>query len=286
MIRAALAVLALPAAAFAGEIVCPQTVFQPHHAAPVYAAPVLAQPYAYAPALVAPATQAGTVYGYAAEPLRANPYQIDPAQIVREAARLADGSQALARQSLEVYSRFGTDTLGIAAETEQLRARAALIEATRPAAGGLVAPIRAESRAQSITAGGATICIEPDGAGGFTIRVSPPAATAPEPPSSSSSPHPAPAEPIDTPAAGDVPEGVRTLAARCASCHTAPDAKGGLALFADANTLNPIDETLAKSILSQALAGTMPPTTDSAGRPLDPLTDREIATLRLLLERP
>jgi hypothetical protein len=285
MIRSALAVLALPTLALAGEIVCPQTVFQHQHAAPVYAAPVLAQPYAYAPALVAPATQAGTVYGYTAEPLRANTYQIDPAQIVREAARLADGSQALARQSLEVYSRFGSDTLGIAAETEQLRARAALIEATRPGGDGLVAPIRADSRAQSITAGGATICIEPDGAGGFTIRVSPQASSIAEPPTSSS-PSPPSAEPIDTPAPGDVPEGVRTLAAKCASCHTAPNAKGGLELFADSSTLNPIDSTLAKNILSQALAGTMPPTTDSAGRPLEPLSDREIATLRLLLERP
>lgn len=281
---ALLALLVLPAGLSAREIVCPQTIVTPHAAPliaqPQYAQPILAQPY-YAAPLVAPATHAGTVYGYSAEPLRANAYHVDPAEIVREAARLVDGSQSLARQSLEVYGRFGTDALGMAAATEQLRARAALIEATRPDAAGLVAPLR--SGPQALTAGGATICVEPDGAGGFTIRVSP---------TGSASPPPAAPEPIDTPPAtsapptGDVPEGVRTLAARCASCHTAPNAKGGLELFADARTLNPIDETLAKSILSAALAGTMPPTTDASGRPLAPLDDREIATLRLLLERP
>ena len=274
--------LALPA--IAGEIVCPQT-----HVAPAqvvaYPQPIIAAPLAYHQPLLAPAALAGTVYGYQSQPLaqqlQANPYHVDPAQMLRDAARFADSSQALAQRSLDVYQRIGVDALAIRAESEQLRARAALIEATRPQSpvGQLVAG--GSGQAQHLTAGGASICVEPDGSGGFVIRIVPTSpATAPQPPAAADQ-----VEPIDPPAATtDVPEGVHTLAARCASCHTGATAKGGVELFADASTLNAIDGDLAKRILAEALAGTMPPKTDAAGQPLPELTDREVATLRLLLE--
>jgi mono/diheme cytochrome c family protein len=279
--------------------VCPQTIIAPQHqqvlhAQPLvaYPQPIITAPYAYQAAqLVAPAGLAGTVYGYQAEPqpLRANPYQLDPGAMLREAARLTDSSQALTAQSLKVYERFGVDALAITAQNEQLRARAALIDATAP--GALPLTQRpAQAQAQSINAGGATICIEPDGSGGFVIRVQPTADAAagpvpptPETPAEEPTVNVLPAPPAVT---ADLPEGVRTLSTRCASCHTGADAKGGLALFADAHTLNAIDEPLAEKILSEALAGRMPPQTNAAGQPIPTLTDRELATLQLLLGRP
>jgi len=278
-------ILCLPVLVAAGDPVCPQ-IHLPQQVAPLvaYPQPLLATPLAYPQPLVAPAGLSGTLYGYAAPPapqhLQANPYRLEPGEMLRDAARLTESAQALAGRSLEVYQRFGVDALAIQAETEQLRARAALIDATRPQSPAALTTSHDRSSSQAITAGGATICIEPDGQGGFVIRVVPSRESA-------AAATPEPIEPIEaeaSPPSADVPEGVRTLAARCASCHTGDTAKGGLVLFADEHTLNPIDSETAGRLLTEALAGRMPPTTNAAGAAIPPLTDRELATLRLLLE--
>lgn len=280
-------VLLLASGVAAGDPVCPQVHLpQQLHVAPqvaapvVYPQPLLAAPLAYPQQLVAPAGLAGTVYGYAAQPiaqpLQANPYRLDPGEMLRDAARLTESAQSLAGRSLDVYQRFGVDALAIQAETEQLRARAALIDATRPQSPAALTTDHGQ--AQRLSVGGASICVEPDGRGGFLIRVVP----AGDSPATESIPQPQP--PSAATSDDQVPEGVRTLAARCASCHTGDTAKGGLQLFADANTLNPIDAETAQAILTEALTGRMPPTTDASGAALSPLTERELATLRLLLE--
>jgi mono/diheme cytochrome c family protein len=259
-----------------------------HHVQAVGVAPVIAQQVApiyaapAAPIIVqnnyppAPQGLGSTIYGYAADPLgaqalRGNPYQIDPSQILREAARLTDSSQQLTREALGVYQTLGADALGLAAQTEQLRARAALIEASKP--DPLPASITSQQQQQQVqrlSSGGQTICITPDGAGGFTIRVEGETATAQQPQ-------------MSQPVADGIPAGVRVLQARCASCHTGPNGKGGLNLFSDATTFAGADQALADKILESVRSGAMPPATNAAGEQLQLLSETELAQLQILL---
>jgi mono/diheme cytochrome c family protein len=48
------------------------------------------------------------------------------------------------------------------------------------------------------------------------------------------------------------------LAARCASCHTAPKGKGGVSLFTAEGTLIPYDQRRWREIAQSVLDGTMP----------------------------
>jgi len=307
IVAALLALLVTPDDSLAGgglgsrRLVCGPVRCAPHvahvaHAAPLaivdhsvaqlVAAPQVAYPAT--PIIVqnnypaAPIGIGSTVYGYAdpaTAALQAAPYRVDPAQILREAARLTDGSQALTREALTVYRELGTDALGVAAQAELLRAQAALIEATKPdplPTGGLVPSQLRSQTAQRLVSGGQTICITPDGAGGFSIRVEPGALTAEELPS------PAPA--TDAAAStDDVPPGVRVLQSRCASCHTGAAAKGGLILFTDPETFAGVDRATADRILDSVRSGAMPPPTNAAGAALQPLSDVELAQLQILL---
>ena len=265
IVAALLALLVTPDDSLAGgglgsrRLVCGPVRCAPHvahvaHAAPLaivdhsvaqlVAAPQVAYPAT--PIIVqnnypaAPIGIGSTVYGYAdpaTAALQAAPYRVDPAQILREAARLTDGSQALTREALTVYRELGTDALGVAAQA---------------------------------------VCITPDGAGGFSIRVEPGALTAEELPS------PAPA--TDAAAStDDVPPGVRVLQSRCASCHTGAAAKGGLILFTDPETFAGVDRATADRILDSVRSGAMPPPTNAAGAALQPLSDVELAQLQILL---
>jgi mono/diheme cytochrome c family protein len=306
LVVALLATLVAPDDSLAGgglgsrRLVCGPVRCAPHvaHAAPlaivdhavaqVIAAPQIAYPAA--PIIVqnnypaAPIGIGSTVYGYAdpaTAALQAAPYRVDPAQILREAARLTDGSQQLTREALTVYRELGTDALGVAAQAELLRAQAALIEATKPdplPTGGLVPAQLQTGSPQRLVSGGQTICITPDGAGGFSIRV--------EPGTSASTPEqlPAPAATHDAAAATDeVPPGVRVLQSRCAACHTGAAAKGGLVLFTDPETFAGVDRATADRILESVRSGAMPPPKNAAGEALQPLTDVELAQLQILL---
>lgn len=226
----------------------------------------------------APLNLGSTIYGYAADPLRSplasNPYQVDPGSVLREAARLADRSAALTSETVTAYQTLGTLALQsgaqadtIRAQTEQLRAQAELIRAATPQA-IQAAPILAPQvqQVQRLTSGSQTICIEPDGRGGFSIRVEGSQAEATH----------APEAEVDS--SNSVPLGVRVLQQRCASCHNESNAKGELSLFsADLSTLSAIDEDLAARILDRTQAGSMPP------QPEPELTRRELAALELLL---
>lgn len=244
-------------------------------------ADLLGQSYSAAPIIVQnnfaapPAGLGTTVYGYSAAPLGKNaaPYRVDPTAIMREAARQTELSQQLMRESVSVYRTLGTDAIGLAAlqeQTAQLRARAELISATEPAEFVQQAP--APAAVQRLQSGSQTICITPDGSGGFRIHFEGAPAVAPE--------TPATAPPND--AASDVPNAVKILHQHCAACHTGSAAKGGVELFADSATFIEPDQATAARVLESVRSGSMPEGINGA-QPAT-LTDRELAELTIYLQ--
>lgn len=272
-----------------------------HHAEPVVAAPVVpvvpVAPVLAAPAYAAPSAPlvqnhfygqapllGSTVYGYssnpAVEPLR-QAYQVDPAAVLREAALLARQSQEYARENVAAYSQLGglaITAAGTAAElqaqTDQLRARADLIAATSPPPGtvaAFTAPTTQAHQVQRLVSGGQTICITPDGSGGFSIRVEGSSSSSSSMQSSSSS------SPTSEPAAQPYSQGLAVLKTRCASCHSGENAKGSLTLFDAGGNFLGLTADQAADVLASVESGRMPKP------PAAQLTDTELAALTLLL---
>lgn len=201
-----------------------------------------------------------SLYGYAPQQLGYNPFQVDPAEMLREAARLADRQSQLQSETIKVYQQLGTDALGQAGLIAQLQARAALIDSTRP--------VVTQSLSTQITTGQVqqpqamsqdqTICLIPDGQGGYRVQIG-------GQPSSS------------LPAENGSVEGLGILQTRCASCHTGSSEKGGgFALFLDDGTMRQLSETEKDRTLTLTRLGVMP-------QGSDPLSDTEYAALQLLL---
>lgn len=236
-----------------------------------------------------------TLYGYAAYPTAANPaspftapspyspYTIDPGSMMREAQRMADRAGDLHGQAVSSYERLGTLALTtgsqadtIRAQTEQLRAQAELIRASTPPPAAqqstLIAPLSApalgaQPQVQRLTSGTQSICITPDGSGGFRITLD------------DGSGHQQLAAPAGQPVGpeqGSIARGIAILQTHCASCHTGDSSKGKFIMFDDIgltkDAINQLDR-----IFERASNTTMPPD------PLPKLTDREIAELSLLL---
>lgn len=233
-----------------------------------------AQPYvAPAPVTIvnnyppAPAT-VQSVYGYSyggvgAQPLQYNPFQVDPSEILREAARLTDRSQNLAGESLRVYQQLGTDAMAQAGMVAQLQARAALIESSKPV---VTESVRTEIRSdfsaerQAMTQG-QTICLVPDGQGGYRVEIGGQAQAGPSP----------------------AEEGLAVLQSRCASCHTGSGSQGGFTMFNDDGSLLQLTGEQKGKILSLTNFGVMPPKTNANGQSIPELTENELAAVRLFL---
>lgn len=235
-----------------------------------------------------PANLGTTLYGYAAYPTGANPaspftapsqyspYTLDPGAMMREAQRMADRAGDLHGQAVTSYERLGTLALQtgsqadtIRAQTEQLRAQAELIRASTPPPAAqpstLIAPLSAPApQVQRLTSGTQSICITPDGAGGFRITLD-----------DGSGHQQQQATPVG-PAADQISRGIAIMQTHCASCHTGQQSKGDFIMF-DEVGLTPDAINKLDRIYERASNTTMPPD------PLPKLSDRELAELSLLL---
>lgn len=207
-----------------------------------------------------------SVYGYQQLGAGYNPFTVDPAEMLREAARLADRQADLQTESLRVYQQLGSDALGQAGMIAQLQARAALIESTKPivtqslttqVTGSLTAPQRSSLPTDQ------TICLIPDGNGGYKVQIGG-----------------APSLPAENhgDAMGGGSEGLAVVKTRCASCHTGASTNGGgFALFDEVGNLRELTPQEKDRTILLTKLGVMP-------QGSEPLTDVEFAAVQLLFK--
>ncbi len=216
-------------------------------AVPVQTAPIVIQNNYPAPL----AAQGGTVYGYNQVSSGYNPFSVDPAAILRDAARLAEGQQEVTREFMGVYEKVSTDALRLSAINDQLRARAELIESTNP------------NQSTSTLTTNQTITLTPDGRGNFSLSVG--------------QQQPQQQQPSLTEPHGvkfDASEGLSVMENKCAACHTGSGSEGGFMMFLDSGEPATLDAEARKKIIAETNLGTMPK------KPAEPLTAEEFIAIR------
>jgi len=212
-----------------------------------------------------PPANVNSVYGYPQQ-LQYNPFQVDPAEILREAARLTDRSQSLTSESLKVYQQLGTDAMGQAGLVAQLQARAALIDSTRPIVTQQSTTVisggdTSLSSQRSVTED-ETICLVPVGDGTYRLVRGG-------------------SQPSLQEEGGN--EGLMVLRSRCASCHTGDSANAQFKMFESDGSVVAFTDTQKGKIMSSIRFNAMPPATNAAGESVPELTDVELAAIQLYL---
>lgn len=232
----------------------------------VIAQPVVAQyqqPYQQQPIVIQnnyPPVGVGvgtTQYGYAQQQVayasQPQLYSLDPTAVLREAARLTERAQDLADKGLGTYERISAVAL------TQQTVQQSLVSSPQP-----------QQAPQAVRAGGSqSICITPDGLGGYKITlVDQPQAEAPAP---------APPQSQSDPAGSSTPgieQRFASIVSRsCTGCHNFGKASGGLSLVDGNGALPPLTDAQVAKVLDEVESGRMPK--DAA-----PLSDDDVALMR------
>ena len=222
-----------------------------------------------------PPAVGSTLYGYPqaySQPLTYNPFQVDPNAVLREVARANESTKELYQEGIQAYTDLGSQAFSLAAQNDQLRARAELLRASepQPLTQPQTQPYREQLNTQSFSAG-QTITIGPDGHGGLKITVGEAASHT----ETSSAPSPS--------GASIQSEAIAVMQNRCASCHTGSSSKGGFAMFDGRGQLANLTSNDSAEILKKVNLGLMPPARNDAGQPIPELTPKERAVLEAFL---